>query len=128
MPRQTLTATISVSAWRGLRRGTKVPAKLAAHHLTFSSRLAGLTMPAKTPDAPHEPSFEEAFRQLENLVDALETGDIALSAMVEKYTEGHKLLRLCQKHLKEAELKIEQLKDAGDKAGFQPFEGEEAEG
>ena len=60
-----------------------------------------------------EPSFEEALEQLENLVNSMEDGDIPLTDLVEKFEEGTKLLKSCEKSLKKAELKIEKLKDSG---------------
>ena len=54
-------------------------------------------------------SYEEAVEQLESMIDALEDGEVPLKDLVTKFEEGSKLLKLCRDHLKEAELKIEQL-------------------
>ena len=62
-------------------------------------------MPAKK----HEATFEESLEHLEELVKAMENGDIPLADLVAKFEEGSKLLKHCQAQLKNAELKIEHL-------------------
>lgn len=69
-----------------------------------------------------EASFEEALEQLEAIVEAMESGDIPLSDLVSKFEEGNRYLKLCQKRLRDAELKIEKLKDANDPVGLEAFE------
>jgi exodeoxyribonuclease VII small subunit len=64
---------------------------------------------AKTP-----PSFEDALAKLETIVEAMESGDVPLAALLAKFEEGTALLKICEARLKEAELKIEQLKKAKD--------------
>ena len=64
-------------------------------------------MPNKKTSA--SPTFEEAVDQLEDLIEAMESGETPLAELVAKFEEGSKLLRNCQDQLKEAELKIEKL-------------------
>lgn len=72
-----------------------------------------------------EPSYEEALVQLEHLVEAMESGEVPLADLVAKYEEGSKLLKICQKRLKEAELKIEKLQEENaEVATFSPFDPE----
>jgi len=61
-----------------------------------------------------ELSFEDALERLERLVSSLETGDIALAELVEKYEEGCFLLKHCNRKLTNAELKIEELRQESD--------------
>lgn len=68
---------------------------------------------AKTDANDEELSFENALERLEVLVDSLESGDIALADLVDKYEEGAKLLKHCNRKLTNAELKIEQLRMDG---------------
>ena len=65
-----------------------------------------------------QPSFEDALKQLEEIVQKLEQGELALEKSLELYEKGVKLSRLCHAKLEEAEGKIEMLiKDAkGDLA------------
>jgi exodeoxyribonuclease VII small subunit len=49
---------------------------------------------------------------------------VPLAELLAKFEEGNKLLKLCEARLKDAELKIEQLKKQKDGAAFVPFESE----
>jgi exodeoxyribonuclease VII small subunit len=69
-------------------------------------------------------SFETALERLEAVVEAMESGDIPLAELLAKFEEGNKLLKLCEARLKDAELKIEQLKKQKDGVVFVPFENE----
>lgn len=55
-------------------------------------------------------SFEEAYKQLTDLVKKMESGELALANAVAAYEQGVKLKAYCEQLLKEAELKIEILK------------------
>jgi exodeoxyribonuclease VII small subunit len=68
-------------------------------------------------------SFETALGKLESIVDAMESGDVPLAELLAKFEEGSKLLKVCEARLKDAELKIEQLKKQKDgKPVFEKFE------
>jgi len=54
-------------------------------------------------------SFEEAFRQLEETVQALEQGGLDLEEMLRLYEKGIKLYKICSEHLESAELRVKQL-------------------
>jgi exodeoxyribonuclease VII small subunit len=82
---------------------------------------------ATTPPSGPPASYEEAFARLEALVESLESGEVSLADMVAKFAEGHAYLKICQEHLRAAELKIEQLKlDEAGQPAFAPF-AEESE-
>ena len=55
-------------------------------------------------------SFEEAYKQLTELVKKMESGEMPLAGSVAAYEQGIKLKAYCEQMLKEAELKIETLK------------------
>ena len=57
--------------------------------------------------------FEEALKKLEGLVEAMESGDLPLESLLDKYEEGSRLVRICQAKLEEAELKIQKLEKTG---------------
>ena len=60
-------------------------------------------------------SFEQALAELEQIVSAMESGEIGLEASIEKYAEGAKLIAHCRKVLNAAEKKIQLLTaGAGD--------------
>ena len=54
-------------------------------------------------------NFEDSLVKLEGIVDALEDNDVSLEESVKKFEEGIKLVKDCQKQLKEAELKVNKL-------------------
>jgi exodeoxyribonuclease VII small subunit len=61
--------------------------------------------------------FETAMRDLEELVDRLERGDLPLEESLAAFERGVMLTRACQTALKEAEQKVEiLLKRAGESA------------
>ena len=55
-------------------------------------------------------SFEEAYKQLTDLVQKMESGELPLADSVAAYEQGIKLKAYCEQLLKDAELKIETLK------------------
>jgi exodeoxyribonuclease VII small subunit len=69
-------------------------------------------------------SFETALTKLETIVESMETGEVPLADLLAKFEEGNKLLKHCEGRLKEAELKIEQLKKERDGVVFAKFETE----
>lgn len=67
-------------------------------------------------------SFETALGKLESIVESMESGDVPLAELLAKFEEGSKLLKVCESRLKDAELKIEQLKKKDGKTAFEKFE------
>ena len=59
-------------------------------------------------------NFEDSLAKLESIVDALEYNDVSLEESVKKFEEGIKLVKDCQKQLKEAELKVNKLMGDGE--------------
>ena len=54
-------------------------------------------------------NLEKSLADLEELVEALESGDLPLEQAMKKFEEGIKLTRGCQTALKEAEQKVQIL-------------------
>ena len=54
-------------------------------------------------------SFEDAYRRLEETVDHLERGELALTDAESLYRQGMELANRCQQLLTEAELRITQI-------------------
>jgi exodeoxyribonuclease VII small subunit len=65
------------------------------------------------------PRFEEALARLEQIVHALEAGDLSLDDSLKAFEEGTGLLRLCTRRLEEAERRIEVLMQ-GDTGALEP--------
>lgn len=59
-------------------------------------------------------SFEDALKQLEEIVTKLESGDLNLEASLDLFEQGQKLATLCQKQLSDATLRVEQLSADGE--------------
>jgi len=73
-------------------------------------------------DKTAQPTFEKALAKLESIVEAMESGDVPLAELLAKFEEGSRLLRLCESRLKDAEIRIEQLKKQKDGVAVVPFE------
>ncbi|MBX3749512.1 MAG: exodeoxyribonuclease VII small subunit [Opitutaceae bacterium] len=71
-------------------------------------------------------TFEAALAKLESIVESMESGDVPLADLLAKFEEGSKLLKVCEARLKEAELKIEQLRKTKEGAAFGSFDTERA--
>jgi exodeoxyribonuclease VII small subunit len=61
------------------------------------------------------PRFEDAYRELGEILDKLESGDLTLDDSVALYERGRLLVELCAKMLDSAELRISRL--TGDDEG-----------
>jgi exodeoxyribonuclease VII small subunit len=64
---------------------------------------------AAVPDPECSPGFEEALRELQQIVTELEDGSISLEQSLSRFEEGIRLLRGCYQVLERAEQKIELL-------------------
>jgi exodeoxyribonuclease VII small subunit len=74
-------------------------------------------MATRTPKDEPRLDFEAAMRDLEELVERLEQGDLPLEESLAAFERGVMLTRSCQTALKEAEQKVEiLLKKAGEPA------------
>lgn len=59
-------------------------------------------------------SFEEQIAELEKIINELENGNLNLDDSVEKFEEGMKISKQCNKMLEEAEKKITVLLSGQD--------------
>ena len=59
-------------------------------------------------------TFEDAMKELENLVDALDKGDVSLDDAIAAYDRGSQLKDHCQKKLNEAKMKVETIQSSGE--------------
>tara|TARA_B100000700_G_C14625885_1_gene660416 strand:+ start:37 stop:267 length:231 start_codon:yes stop_codon:yes gene_type:complete len=58
----------------------------------------------------NEITFEATLKQLEDIVDQLDSGDIDLEKSVELYEKGMELKKICDEKLKKVELQIKKIK------------------
>jgi len=54
-------------------------------------------------------TFEEAIKELTNIVGKIEQGDIALQDSLQQYEKGMALIKHCRTILKQAEQRIEKI-------------------
>ena len=59
-------------------------------------------------------TFEEAMKELEELVDSLDKGDVTLDEAIAAYDRGSQLKDYCEKKLQEAKMKVDTIQ-ASDK-------------
>lgn len=63
---------------------------------------------------PQNKTFEESMARLEQIVRAMERGDVALEESLKLFQEGTELVRSCQKLLDEAQLQVKKIMTAPD--------------
>jgi len=59
-------------------------------------------------------SFEQNMARLEQIVRAMERGDVALEESLQLFQEGTELVRSCSKLLDEAQLQVKKIMTAPD--------------
>ena len=59
-------------------------------------------------------TFEESMARLEQIVRAMERGDVALEESLKLFQEGTELVRTCSKLLDDAQLQIKKVMTAPD--------------
>lgn len=73
-----------------------------------------------------QPSFEDALRELEDIVRKLESGDLSLDDSIALYERGQSLKSLCETRLNDARMRIEQIQQnaAGEAVATRPFDAQ----
>ena len=59
-------------------------------------------------------TFEQSMARLEQIVRAMERGDVALEESLQLFQEGTELVRNCQKLLDEAQMQVKKIMTAPD--------------
>ena len=54
-------------------------------------------------------TFEKAMKELEELVDSLDKGDVSLDEAIAAYDRGTQLKDYCEKKLQEAKMKVDTI-------------------
>jgi exodeoxyribonuclease VII small subunit len=94
---------------------------------TLGSACTVRAMATRTPKEAPKLDFETAMRELEELVERLEQGELPLEESLAAFERGVMLTRSCQTALKDAEQKVEiLLKKAGEPA-VEDFEADESD-
>jgi exodeoxyribonuclease VII small subunit len=77
------------------------------------------------PKPPEDLSFEEAFEELDQLVDMLEAGEKSLEESLVMFERGQALAERCTRLLESAELRLRQL-SPDESGGYQETELKES--
>lgn len=67
-------------------------------------------------------NFEESLATLEQLVEAMEEGELSLEESLKAFEQGIKLTRECQSALDKAEQKVQLLVNSEDLPEAEPFD------
>ena len=62
----------------------------------------------------HNKSFEQNMQRLEQIVRAMERGDVALEESLKLFQEGTELVRSCNELLENAQLQVKMIMTAPD--------------
>lgn len=66
-----------------------------------------------------EVKFEDKIKELESIINELESGEIDLESSIEKYTKAMKLVHECDEKLKNIEEQVNKIvKDNGELENF----------
>ena len=66
-------------------------------------------------------NFEKAIKDLEKIVEDLESGELSLEQSLKTFEKGIKLTRQCQGELEKAELKVKKLVEENGELKTQPL-------
>ncbi|MEC6997399.1 MAG: exodeoxyribonuclease VII small subunit [Pseudomonadota bacterium] len=59
-------------------------------------------------------SFEDALKDLEEIVENLNNDELELEKAISAYEKGMELKKICEQRLKEAKLRIENIKEENE--------------
>jgi exodeoxyribonuclease VII small subunit len=71
-------------------------------------------------------TFEKALARLEEIVDELEDGKLALEASIGRFEEGVALTRFLESELTRAQSRVEELVEGAGGATTRPWAGDDA--
>jgi exodeoxyribonuclease VII small subunit len=69
-----------------------------------------------------EQTFEEGLRELEDIIDQLESGRLSLEKSCELFERGMKILLFCQRKLEEIEKRVEILIKENDSVKLRRYD------
>lgn len=70
-----------------------------------------------------EAKFEENIKELEKIINELETGETDLDDSIIKYTNAMKLVRICDEKLKNIEEQVSKIVlESGEIENFEPID------
>ena len=70
-----------------------------------------------------EKKFEDKIKELEEIIEILESGDVSLDESIKKYTEAMKLVKECDSELKNIETQVNKV--VAENGSLEDFEVKE---
>ena len=70
-----------------------------------------------------EKKFEDKIKELEEIIEILESGDVSLDESIKKYTEAMKLVKECDSELRNIETKVNKI--VAENGSLEDFEVKE---
>ena len=70
-----------------------------------------------------EKKFEDKIKELEEIIEILESGDVSLDESIKKYTEAMKLVKECDSEHKNIETKVNKI--VAENGSLEDFEVKE---
>jgi exodeoxyribonuclease VII small subunit len=92
------------------------------HAARLNGASAATSASAGSPGAASLPAFEEALGQIEEIVQALESGRLQLEEALSAFEQGMRLAQVCQDVLNHADLRVRQLVAVEEEAGISSIE------
>jgi exodeoxyribonuclease VII small subunit len=80
----------------------------------------------QTVESIEELSYEDAYAHLQQMLVALESGDLPLEDSLQMYELGTRLAAHCAQKLEEAELRVRRWQDDGSTHPFDGWHGDAA--
>lgn len=72
-------------------------------------------------------SFEKAMERLDQIVSEMDSGNMPLDQLVERFEEGQALIQFCTSRLNDVEKKIEQITKRGTEIATSPLDDPSAD-
>lgn len=66
-------------------------------------------------------NYEKAVKELETIIEKMETGKLSLEESLKSFEDGVKLAELCQQALKNAEQRVQILTEKNGELKTEPF-------
>lgn len=66
-------------------------------------------------------NLEQALKELTDITEKMEQGDLELEVAMQQFEQGVKLIRQCQSTLKDAEQKVQILTETSDNLELEPY-------
>lgn len=91
----------------------------------YAKNLKVTAFPLSNVMAKRKSSFESQLKELEQVVERLEEGEVSLETSLKLFEKGVQLAASCQQALQQAEQKVQILTQNNEQTRLQPFQFED---